>query len=328
MTVAALASVGLADGDEGAQTIKDHVASDAFLNAVIQIYGTDPKDAYLPWSLGGGGQTGEATRTLHGATLTQQSMSAKAGNPPPDEGARTKQVLQGFLDGMAGKAGEMVTVRTVGQHGFNALPNDPSLDALKGDTPEERAQNIEDNLIAPGAAIKDAKLSTRRVVEMYTKIVKPILDAEADPTIKALLQTGFDAQMPTADLSPAELDKAVHDAVGPANAKRAETEAAAWKAAQTAPVTDEVLAAKEAALAAAKNDQAASWLATELVEVCGPPEFVIADSNWGSGADHTFFVIAPDPATGAPLLWTKTIPPGTLRKAGRDWVDHEWAMID
>jgi hypothetical protein len=163
---------------------------------------------------------------------------------------------------------------------------------------------------------------------MYTKIVKPILDAEADPTVKALLQTGFDAQMPTADLSPAELDKAVRDAVGPANAKRAETEAAAWKAAQTAPVTDEVLAAKEAALAAAKNDQAASWLATELVEACGPPEFVIADSNWGSGADHTFFVIAPDPATGEPLLWTKTIPPGTLRKAGRDWVDHEWAMID
>jgi hypothetical protein len=328
MKVAALASVGLADGDDGAQTVKDHVASDAFLNAVIQIHGTDPKKAYLPWSLGGGGQTGEATQTLHGATLTQQSMTAKAGNPKPEEGARTKQVLQGLLDGMAGKAGEMVTIRTVGQHGFNALPNEPSLAALKGDTPEERAQNIEDKLIAPGAAIKDAKLATRRVVEMYTKIAKPMLDAEADPVIKALLQTGFDAQMPTADLSPAELDKAVRDAIGPANAKRAEAEAEAWKTAQTAPVTDEALAAKKEAFETAKNDRAASRLATELIEACAPPEFVIADSNWGSGADHTFFVIAPDPATGEPLLWTKTIPPGTLRKAGRDWVDHEWAMID
>jgi len=328
MTTVALASLGLADGDEGAQTVKDHVASDAFLNAVIQVYGTDPKDAYLPWSLKGGGQTGEATKTLHGATLTQQSMTAEAGKPPPDEGARTKQVLQGFLDGMAGKTGEMVTIRTVGMHGFNALPNDPSLDKLKGSTPEARAQNIEDHLIEPGKTIKDAKLSTARVVDMYTKLVKPIVDAEADPTIKALLQTGFEAQMPKGELSPAELDKAVRDAIGPANAKRAEIEAAAWKAGQTGAVTDEDLNKKKEEIEKAKNDKAASALATELVEACGPPEFVIADSNWGSGADHTFFVIAPDPATGEPTLWTKTIPPGTLRKAGRDWVDHEWAMID
>ena len=64
------------------------------------------------------------------------------------------------------------------------------------------------------------------------------------------------------------------------------------------------------------------------IEACGPPQFVIADSNWGSGADTAFLVIAPDPATGEPLLWTKTIPPGTRRRATRTWVDHEWAMID
>ncbi|MFC6639881.1 hypothetical protein [Sulfitobacter sediminilitoris] len=328
MTEIALASLGIDKDDAEAEAIKDHVKSDAFIDAVTKVFGNDEKDAYLPWSLAGGGQTGEATQTLHGATLMQQQMTAEAGKPPPDEGDRTKEVLMGLLGGMSGKAAQMITIRTVGQHGFNALPNNSSLDELKGDTPEEREQNIQDHMIEPGEKIRDTKISEERVVKMFTDLIQPQIDKETDEDIKRLLVAGFNAQKPTGGMTPAELDKAVRAALGPANDKRAEKEADEWKAKQSDPVSDDDLDKKKTELAEEKNDKSSNRLASHLVEFCAPPEFMIADSNWGSGADHTYFVIAPDPATGKPLLWTKTIPPGKLQKAGRDWVDHEWAMID
>jgi len=59
----------------------------------------------------------------------------------------------------------------------------------------------------------------------------------------------------------------------------------------------------------------------------GAPEFTVADTNWGSAEDHTFFVVAPDPTTGEPALWKKTVPPGTLSPTTDDWIEAEWAAI-
>jgi hypothetical protein len=61
------------------------------------------------------------------------------------------------------------------------------------------------------------------------------------------------------------------------------------------------------------------------------PQYVIADSNWGSEADHTFFVMAPSPLTGKLQLYKRTDPPGTLEILGldqsADWLRREWAIL-
>ena len=66
---------------------------------------------------------------------------------------------------------------------------------------------------------------------------------------------------------------------------------------------------------------------TVMLRDAGASEFVIADSNWGSSTDHTFFVIAPDPISGEMAMFEKTVPPGSLRPSDRDWTDAKWAAI-
>ena len=58
------------------------------------------------------------------------------------EGARTTQVLTDFLNNFQGDARQMATIRTVGMHGFNALPNDPSLAPLKGKDNAETVRRV------------------------------------------------------------------------------------------------------------------------------------------------------------------------------------------
>lgn len=58
------------------------------------------------------------------------------------------------------------------------------------------------------------------------------------------------------------------------------------------------------------------------------PQVVLADTNWGGGEDHTFFVVAPDPISGKPMLWQRTDPPGSMQLApSKDWIDREWQIM-
>ena len=340
MTSVALLSLAIDPAAPEAQQVKDHIASAAFITAVTQLWGPPPAGAYLPWELAGGGQTTEATQTLHGDTLGEVQMAGKVTDPAPPaprvpEGQRAADVLNGFIAGMSGKADPMITVRTVGMHGFNAMPNHPSLDGLKGDTPEARAQAMQDNFLAPGEAMRDTDIPKDKALELYTAQLQPGIDAEADAATKALLQTGFDANKPAAAMKPAALDAAIKAATADARAARSTKAADDWKAAQEATGATVTDAAYQARLAKEAQDrvdalerEASSAMMNELFRGRGAPEFVVADSNWGSGADHTFFVFAPDPSTGLPALWMKTIPNGDLRKADRKWITAEWAMID
>ena len=57
------------------------------------------------------------------------------------------------------------------------------------------------------------------------------------------------------------------------------------------------------------------------------PQIVLADTNWGDAEDHTFFVIAPDPISGEPMMWEKTDPPGTMEKLDGDWLQASWGLL-
>ncbi len=56
----------------------------------------------------------------------------------------------------------------------------------------------------------------------------------------------------------------------------------------------------------------------------GVPSIVIADTNWGDAETHTFFVMAPDAATGELRLWKRTEPGGGMTPTDREWIDTLW----
>jgi len=326
----AIKSLGVDPTSADATKIRDHVKTSAFMDKVSpDDPGKPGKKAYEPWELAGGGQTLAATQTLFGATLQQHEMIAEVPKTgAPDEGPRTKAMLEEMLDQFSGKSDAMITIRTVGQHGFNALPNHPSLAALKGTDKADTANKVDKELIQPGQALKNTDLDLDRAQWLFDKQVKPLLDKESDATVKAALQAAIDANRPSAALKPAGLAAAVKAATDAYNVKRAEIRAEKWKTDQSTPPSQSAIDAKKAEYEKSYKEWTENDMKSALAEDMGAPEFVIADSNWGDSRDHTYFVIAPDPTSGEPILWKKAIPPGSLSPAGRDWVDHEWASIE
>ncbi len=323
MTEVALASLGLDKASADAKEVAALVKSPAFIAAVC------PGD-YKPWALGSGGQTTAATKTLFGDTLAQKDMLPAVTDPKPSEGDRTKQVLSSFLKTFQGDPSQMATIRTVGMHGFNALPNDPSLAALKGKDDAETAQKMQANLVDKGHALKNTDLTAERAAWLFDAAIRKEADAEKDPALKALIETEADKRRPKAAMKPAALTTAIEQTLDAYHDKVADNKSASWKSKEETAghtVAGPALTKKKADLKKGMNDRAQVAAKNALMKDMGAPEFVIANSNWGGPLNHTFFVVAPDPTTGEPLLWERTEPPGTLQPAGREWVDKEWAAI-
>lgn len=333
MTRLALTSLGIDPAAPEAQTVRDHVASDTFINAVCPetTYSDGSKVKYVPWNMPGGGQTTPATRTLFGDTLKDKEMTPRVtGSPPPKEGERTTRVLTDLLENFRGVTGEMVTINTGGIHGFNALPNHPSLAALKGKDAKETGEKVKANLTDKGTELKGRKLPADVAAQMFDKALKAQIGREPDAEVKALLETGARDHRPAAEMTSAELAKAIRDATGPANDKRADKAAETWRLAEVAggrtPSPDKIAEKKTGnkdAFAKSIDDAAK----TEMMQFLGTPEFVIADSNWGGPLNHSYIIVAPDPETGEPLLWKKVVPPGNLVKMERKWVDTNWSAV-
>lgn len=322
----AVKTLGFENNPAKATEVKDLVKSDAFINAVCP-------GKYKPWELASGGQTIQATKTLMGDTLSLQTMLGKASTTPkPPEGERTAAVLNSFLNSFSGRTDEMITVATLSMHGFNALPNHPSLADLKGTNPTETAAKVQTNLVDKGQDLKNTDLTAERAGWLFDQELKKSIDAETDPTLKAELEKGAKAKRPTAAMKPADLARAVKEAADAYHDLVAEKRANDWKSAEEnatppRPVTDIKLSEKKTKIKGDFAEQAEIGAKSLLIRDMGAPEFVIADTNWGSCNNHTVFVICPDPTTGEPLLWKKVEPPGSLRPAGREWVDDDWAHI-
>lgn len=298
--------LSLDPASDAADDVRDYVGSNTFIDAVTPGTGSNQ---YLPWQQSSGGQTGEATQALFGDDLTQEQMLAKA-TGVVDLGDRTEDVLTNMLDNFTGSPAEMVTIRTVGMHGFNALPNDPSLDKLKGRDKAEIEANVQEHLIKAGEDLKDLKMEEGRAQYLFDQQIAAHRKNLGDPALITLLDAGAAAHRPSGDdTTPALLSQAVQDAVEDYIDQKAQN------------YTDPAAAGQWF------KNKAESDAKSDMMKDLGAPEFVIADTNWGSAKDHTFFVIAPDPTTGEAKLWQKTIPPGSLRAADEDWAKAEWAAI-
>ena len=319
----ALASLGIDPASPEAAEVERVVRSPEFETKVC------PAD-YKPWELASGGATDGATKILFGDSLQQKSFTPEAGKPPPPEGERTKEVLTGFLKSFQSGSPDMVTIRTVGKHGFNALPNNPSLAKLKGSNDTETAQKVQTELVDKGQQIKDTELSPERAAWLFDEAINRERDAETDKDQRDLLDAEAKARRPKVKIKPAALTALIGQALDAYHDKLAENLATKWKSGEetNGKVIDiAALATKRSDLKKALDDSATNGAKTALMRDLGVPQFVLADSNWGDSRSLTLFVIAPDPATGEPLLWERTEPGGAMSPAGRDWVDSEWASI-
>jgi hypothetical protein len=315
-----IGKLGLDAKSKDAASLTKYVASDKFVNAVCP-------GKYKPWELESGGQTTAATQTMFGNDLEQKRMSAKATDPKPTEPERTAEVLKGFLDNLGGSTKEMETVRTVGMHGFNALPNHPSLAPLKGRDAAETERKVKANLIDKGKTLKDTVIPKDKAQSLYDQQGAELLASEGDNEIKLLLEQGLAANRITADAKPAAIEAALKAALSAANDRAATKEADDWAGKQTGTVDPTKKAARKAESKASGEKDLSDKLATRLLREMEGPQFVLADTNWGGPRDHTFFVVAPDPVSGEPVMWKKTVPPGKLTKVTRDWIDAQWAVI-
>jgi hypothetical protein len=325
MTEVALTALGITDpSDAKATQVKDLVKSDSFINAICP-------GKYKPWELPSGGETTDATRALFGDSITDSRMMSRSPTTgAPTEGERTKQVLNSFLKNLGGRPDHMVTIKTQSIHGFNALPNHPSLAILKGSNETETAGKVQTHLIDKGVALKNTDLSVERAGWLFDQEMKKAIDGETDPVLKAELQKGAKAKRPTTAVKPIQLTQAIKEASHDYHTLLADKRVNEWK-------DKEVLAGRTVdplILPGKKNNMKSDFdtgvengAKSLLIRDMGAPEFVIADSNWGGPLDHTTFVIAPDPTTGEPIMWEKTEPPGSLSPSGRKWVDDEWAHV-
>lgn len=261
-----------------------------------------------PWELISGGYGEPASQAVFGSKMKSNKVTEK-GTGTDNEGARTADVVTKLLTGLDGTTGDMVTLETVGQHAFNALPKDPSLAKLLAGGKGKIAENVTTHLVDKGRTLASANLPVEQAQAMFDKLMKDFEAANGDPTAVALLKSGARTHRPTAAMTPAQVDRAVADASDGFLGEIAKGR------------TDPVKAKADF------KKWASDKVRDEMFREIAVEEFVIADTNWGGEESHTFFVVAPDPFSGEPKMWQKTVPPGSMRPAGRDWVDREWTVI-
>ena len=295
----AIASYGIDPASQEATDLRALCKQTGFLNSM-----KTTGDA--PWAMSSGGQTAAATQTLFGKNLKQKQITAK-GAKTEDSADRTEEILTDMLSSFDGSDAEMITVRTVGMHGFNALPNDPSLEPLQRGGKAKLAENIKRELVDRADAMHDKTYDADKTGYLYDKIAADTASEVGDKTIRKKLKEALAARRPTVGKTPAEINTEIRAAITDAKTHFPTGKEDTWERILKANATNKAQ--------------------TAIIQDEGAPEFIIADSNWGSSTSHTFFVVAPDPIKGEMAMFEKTIPPGSLRRSDRDWTDAEWAAI-
>lgn len=324
MGAVAVAAFQMDPASKEAGEVRAEVAKDNFINAVCP-------SGYKPWELAGGGFGDTAAKTLTGPTTAAHDMlGQKTAADSTSEGTRTTAVLASVVNALGASPDQMVTIQTAGMHTFNALPNDPSLAPIKGANPTETGRKIQANLLDKGTALANTDLSADRAGWLFDQEIAKAAKAETNPALKARIDAGARTNRPRAAMKPAALQSAIDAALADYQDAKSDAETASWTQAETLagrPPAGPAVTGHKQKLKADKVTAVETGAKNTMMRDLGAPEFVIADSNWGSALDHTYFVVAPDPTTGAPRLWQKTEPPGTLVPMEAKWIDATWQRI-
>jgi hypothetical protein len=297
--------------DEG-KKIAEHCKNDMLVtktpNPPQQPYKALPNGS-KPWDMSSGGLGLDPTKALFGDQVqTTQTLTPMPTNPKPTEGQRSKQVLMAVLtEAKKAATTPYQTIDSRGCHEYNALPMEESLQKLFGDTPEKMSENI-DKLVEKGQNIASKELPVDRAQALFDKQTRKWLNGQNDPTAKQEIQAAIDLHRPTDKMLPAEVKRRTVEC----------NKVAMDKLATQRGGTVKEIADRKDAFFKQIDEQALNELAIDLA----PPQVVWADTNWGDGKSHIFFVMMPDPTSGELRMWKKVEPPGDLTPMKReDWID-------
>lgn len=311
--LAAADEAGLGDVAKG--KVGDFVSDAKFATGVLKLMGKNP-----PWDPAFGGFGDQASDVLLGRGGSFHSTNLVSKDSSDSEGTRAIKVLAHIVHSLSG-AEDMQVIATRGMHSFNAVPNNKSLTDLQGDI----LGNITTKLVDKGADIAGAAMSKDRAAYLYQKQISALLDRGYKDAEKDALRAVIDAT-PDTDMTPGDLQTYIDGKLATFAETYATRKAEEWKDKQTGTVAPDKLAEEKAKQLKAIKKSVKNAGAGMMVAELGAPEFVIADTNWGSGRDHTLFVIAPDPLTGEPKLWQKSVMDGSLSPKDPDWLEANWRV--
>ncbi|WP_299044463.1 hypothetical protein [uncultured Tateyamaria sp.] len=265
---------------------------------------------HKPWALPRGGYGDDAREGLHGAsnwTTCVGEMTAPI-NSAQDYTDRTTDVVGSLMDRRGITPDNLVQLEVSGIHTMTLTASDPSFVALMGAAGATSADKIENFIAVPGRDFADNDMTAEDAQAVFDKVIDPVQkeyeSIAADDTMPSKARSRAKSKLkklkknikkfrPTAPMLPRDVSDATADALkGIGNARYTRD--------------------------AAQN---------EMVQKFCDPQVVIADTNWGTGSDHTYFVIAADPLTGEPYMWEKTDPPGTMTRVKSKWLKKEWALV-
>jgi hypothetical protein len=302
--------------------ITDLVKSPEFLDA-LKVNGK------MPWELNSGGFTHEAIKVLDGASGAKRDFLTGV-TPSNDVSVKTGQIMENMLKRFSGKSDAMVPIYTNGIHGFNALPNDPSLEPLKKGGPGKFAENMGRELVKKGETLKNADIPVERAAYMVEKQLRSLATDATDAARKAL-DDAILAHRPTTPLKPAALKALIDTATADYLTEAAKAETEAWKAKEKkekgADPSDVDYAKKLEENRKSTKKMLDNAAATLLISELDAPQFMLADMNWGSGVTHSFYVICPDPETGAVKMYQRDDPGGTLTAVEDKWIKTQWMEV-
>ncbi|MFL4471849.1 hypothetical protein ACERZ8_18920 [Tateyamaria armeniaca] len=313
----------------GKDDVKKGLTVDKLLKAIltgsfIKQFQSDRGPAYRPH---GGGYGDEAAQVLDGEEHTSKKLAGKVDKDTLDPAERTTDLLAGFLD----LGGDGMVPVAVHQHVFNAVPDHPSMQALKGETPEETRANIQREVVDKAVTVRDTAMPLERVNYMFDNEMKRAV-SRTSGRVKAALEKAWRDEVPTRAMTPPEFAAHLEQAMDPATDLAAQIKADQRQAKKTKkgqPMTQADVDAYKAESIAIQKERRKEELTVRMVADLGLPEIVMADTNWGSPEDHHMFVIVPDPISGTPKLCIRNDPEGELaqQRDADGWLADGWRNV-
>lgn len=322
----ALGAAGVAAGSVQEGQIKTLIQGANFKAAVLAAY-TAPTS---PWALPTGGFEMQTAKVLDGGNPARSPLIGKKPPPAPPAPAQTDtqrnvDVLGAILTShktMTGDMGPMGTSGANAAHAFNTLPNHPSLDKIKD---PNSAAKIQTELVAPAQAMAAKVMSVEETQMLYDKQLNAIL-AKAPNSDRAGLVKAL-ANKPTTAMKPAALAAKVQSEVTAYLAADAQRRADDYVK-EREPTAD---APRKAVILAyfqnAVKDELKGDVAATVASAFAMPEVVVADTNWGTSQDQTYFVVAGDPITGELIFWKKEVISGKMTPLGKNWTEGPWMTV-